>query len=292
MIASLVLSALALAADTPPSDSTGLAAPPPAAVVLAPPIGGFRPATPRDTVLRAPGSPLRFGWTQERLAALGPFRRVSGSATQAIREGDCVWFGAPAQAQLTFRGDHLSRVRLTLQSVAPHVLDYVLDEMRREGFRRTGWSSTSDGGEWEWVGPTLATLTFSGTTLTGDFRLNPEPPPPLAAPAPATSALDTLDLAQPGDRPPPVRRFTPDLPPRPPAAVASGLFGRVVMRALVDTSGVVIDAGALRGPAALESAALDWARAIRFEPYLDRGRAVRFWTEITALFVPGGAARP
>jgi TonB family protein len=291
VIASLAFSVLALAATNPPPiDTTGFALPIPIPGAAAPPPGGaFRTAAARDTALRVPGSPLRFGWTQERLATFGAFRRMSGSPPDAVRDGTCDWFGASGHAQVTFRDDRLSRIHLSLDSVAPHVLDYVMDEMRRQGFRLVDSSSSSGSQQWKWLGRTRATLATSGTSLIGDFELAPEVAP---APPPVPARLDTLDFlaAEAEHLPQPVRRFTPDPPSRPPAAVAAGLFGRVVVRALVDTSGVVIDASAMRGADALQSAALDWARAVRFEPYLERGHAVRFWIGLTTLFLPGPAA--
>lgn len=297
MIASLVLSALALAAPAP--DTSGGANPSAATdVVIGNPhlassgSGAMLVATPADTMLRLPGSPLRLGWTQERVAALGTFRKLSSSANTVTREGDSRWLGAPSRVTLTFRDDRLSSVRLTLESAAPHIANYAEDELRRQGYRCVKRTSSTAGTESEWMGRAHARLSANATTLSCEFE--PRVAPPLHPPMPAIAPLDTIDflsLEVSSRLATPVRLFTPDPPPRPAAAIEAGVFGRVLVKALVDTSGAVIGASTIRGAAMLEANAIEWAKAVRFAPYRDQDRAARFWIGIPVLFLPGDDAR-
>jgi len=298
VIASLVLSVLALASSAP--DSAGVAHPSPATdvVLSAPPgfaaSGAEIVATAADSTLRLPGSAFRLGWSQERVATLGSFHELSASARTVTREGDCRWFGAPGRATLTFRHNRLSSVRLVLESAAPHIMNYAQDELRRAGYRCVARTVSGNGEDSEWLGRAHAKLGIGATTLSCEFEPYVAPAPPPAAPA--IAPLDTIDFLAPevaNRLAAPMRVFTPAPPARPAAAIEAGVYGRVLVKALVDTSGAVIDASPLRGSAMLEASAIAWAKAVRFAPYREHDRAVRFWIGVPVLFVPGDtASRP
>jgi TonB family protein len=239
-----------------------------------------------DTLVRIPGALLRLGWTKERAAGIGTFRQTANSPNSETREGDCRWFGSPAQASLTFEKGTLARIRLKLSPVAPHVVSYIEDELRRQGYRRVRWVPDSSLAESEWAGRTHIQISSGGGKLTAD--ITPAPPPP--SPPPVVVKLDTLDFlaadAIPG-LPAPVRRFMPPGPERPASPESFGVFGRVLVNALVDTAGVVIEAHVARSIAALDSSALEWARGVLFEPYRHLERPALVRVGIPVLFLPG-----
>lgn len=79
---------------------------------------------------------------------------------------------------------------------------------------------------------------------------------------------------------------TPPPPVRPRIAVDAGLFGRVQVRARIDTTGRVVHAEIARGIAEFNSAALAWAADVRYEPYRVNGRPVPVVVTIPVVFAP------
>ncbi|HEY6865936.1 MAG TPA: energy transducer TonB, partial [Candidatus Eisenbacteria bacterium] len=125
----------------------------------------------------------------------------------------------------------------------------------------------------------------SETALAADLEPAPAAPAP-PAPARAAAALpETLRVAlQPaGPLPAPVVldscRAT-----RPPLAQENGVFGRVMIDALVDLEGRVVATRVTHGVPMLDSAAVDCARHYRFAPYLVGGRPSPFWVAIPVRF--------
>jgi TonB family protein len=93
--------------------------------------------------------------------------------------------------------------------------------------------------------------------------------PPGAAPAP-----DSLP-ARPDSLPAPAV-LAGCQPVRPEIARQSGVFGRVLVEATVDSSGRVVEARVIRGVPMLDDAALECARQYRFAPCAWRGRTHPF----------------
>ena len=280
---------MALAAS--PSADSARTVVPPAADSARAVTGAAPPSAPADTSARVPGSAFRLGWTGERASTLGAFPVVTSSPDSVVRHGDCRWFGAEATARLTLREGRLTRVELTLEKPAPHVTSYVLDEMRREGYHRLSSSDEGKSQKSEWLGRTRASLAISDASLVGNFGTIVRDTGILAVAKPA--AGDTLDFTQPSTAtdtlPPPRFAFRPPNPERPAAAVQAGVFGRVMMEALVDPTGAIAALKITRGIAELDDAALGWAWQVHYVPYFSHGRAT--WFRI-AISVPFAAQRP
>ena len=240
------------------------------------------PAAPADTSARIPGSSFKLGWSADRAATLGSFRLVSNAADSVAREGDCRWFGNSASARLTYRDGRLTRAVLSLDQPPPYLVSYALDEMRRGGYRRTAFDSAGGSQTTQWVGRARATLVASRTKLTGNFSTFEVFVP--AAPA----ASDTIDFTQVANMvdtlPPPQFASRPPNPDRPPGAVQAGVFGRVMVGALVDTSGTVAAVHIDRGISELNDAALAWARTVRYQPYVYQGRPTWFRIGVSVSF--------
>jgi len=299
-------------------------------------------AAPRDTSIRVPGSSLRLGWSHERTSVLGSFKEESNAGETAVRRGNVRWFGATAQATLTYRAGRLAVVRLQCTEATPALASYVPDELRREGYRRVSDVIESGAETTEWLGPGRVTLSASGKSLiasvasretvraeaatpgaasandstpasaatgtntpvgtatpgAGSIAATPTKVSPVATPRATTSAAHTDSLpvgALPGEidftaasrkdsLPPPRIASTPPPPVRPRIAVDAGVFGRVLVRARVDTSGRVVHAEIARGIAEFNSAALAWASDVRFDPYLVNGRPAPVVVTIPVVF--------
>jgi TonB family protein len=85
---------------------------------------------------------------------------------------------------------------------------------------------------------------------------------------------------------------TPPPPVRPRIAVDAGLFGRVQVRARVDTTGRVVHARIARGIDEFNSAALAWAADVRFEPYRVNGQPAPVVVLIPVVFAHADGGRP
>jgi TonB family protein len=71
---------------------------------------------------------------------------------------------------------------------------------------------------------------------------------------------------------------------RPAMARENGVFGRVLVDALVDTAGRVVATRIARGSPMLDSTARECARHYRYAPYVQRGRPSPFWITIVVRF--------
>jgi TonB family protein len=247
-------------------------------------------AAPADTLVRVPGSALRLGWSSERTSVLGSFRLAGGSAGGEVREGEVTWFGSPARVTLTYRTGRLAEVRLAATSASPRLANYVPDDLRRRGYRRVGEVLNSGTSVSEWEGAANIRLTVGEGSVTAE--VSPRAAPVATATEPPPALLDfTLEGAM-DSLPQPRRTLTPADPVRPQLAVEAGVFGRVLVRARVDVSGTVEHAEIERGIAELNNEALEWAGAVRFEPYLHQGRPAPFVVRIPVAFLPARSAAP
>lgn len=263
-----------------------------------------------DTMVRIPGTSVRFGTDLERVSTVGRFEPQGGTPGPGgitrpplplppgtdVREGPLRFFGLDAVASLTFEEHRLASARFVVDPISPHSLDYLEDQLRRMAYRRS--CATRSIGSWdcEWAGPTTVHLSLAGSRMTAEVRL-PEPrPEPLAAIPDSTTATSprdslapdaapvTLTLTETDSLPPPIAIETCK-PRRPDAARRDGVFGRVWVRVLVDVDGRVTDAQIERGIASLNDAALDCARRFRFAPYVVNGRPTRVWHPLALAFL-------
>jgi TonB family protein len=205
------------------------------------------------------------------------------------------------------RDDRLAEVELNATGISPRFASYVPDELRRQGYRRLSHEAASGTSTSEWLGrghvrlrllPGSATMTFTPVPV-------PEPEPaaaPLASDAPGatgtaapaadpgvpsdSAGIDFTDAAVAAAWTAPRRTFTPPDPVRPRLAVDAGVFGRVQVRARIDREGRVAHAEIVRGIPELDHAALAWASAVRFEPYVRDGRPRPFVILIPVAFLP------
>jgi TonB family protein len=262
-------------------------------------------AAAHDTSLRLPGTQLRFGTSLVRVqrelalqvappaAARPPGRSAPGViAWQAgVR-----FFGLAGAATLEFEDSVLVRASIIVDQPSPHDIDYVEDDLVRQGFRRRCALRDGLNRRCEWTARARVRLSTSATSLEAVLEplgkpLRPAPAaggaidagPPGADPA-APALPETLQLSLPAPAGAP---GTPGALPwpvvldschaiRPEIARQSGVFGRVLVEVSVDTGGRVVAARVSRGVPMLDEAALACARGYRFAPYLWRGRAHPF----------------
>jgi len=249
-----------------------------------------------DTSLRVPGAWLRFGASQEQVLARGPFVVVPtlGQRNLVTRRGDCRWFGVEVEASLSFREGRLARVRFAAKDLAPHALDYVEDQLTRLGYRRQCERRDLAVRNCEWSGATHVRLQMQPRSLSADIeppRLAPVAARPRAVAAPRETVAvlpEILSLAPGaafGPLPAPHLLSAPEIRPRyPQAALDAGVQGRVRVRALVDTSGLVIATELIRSIPELDSAAVGIVREYQFVPYLSGGRRIRFRVDCPVTF--------
>jgi TonB family protein len=266
-----------------------------------------------DTTLRIPGTSVRFGTTLERLSTIGRFEPPQGTPGPGgisrpppaqpqgteVREGPLRFFGLDAIASLGFQDHALSVARFVVDPISPHSFDYLEDQLRRLAYRRSCVDRGPNQSDCEWLGPATVHVSLTGRRMTATVRPTEPPAEPIAAAAPASAATGTgtpsdtlaaveepvtLTLAESDSLPPPIAIETCK-PQRPEAARRDGVFGRVVVRVLVDVDGRVADAQIERGITSLNAAALDCARRFRFAPYVVNGRPTRVWHPIALAFL-------
>ena len=240
-----------------------------------------------DTSLRVPGTALRFGSSLvqvERVirtlpAAPGTPAGVNPGAT--ARQARLRFFGLDGEATLGFEDGMLAGVRVTVAQPSPHDVDYVEDDLARQGFHRRCELRDGINRNCEWTARARVRLTTSATSLEAEMEPAGVPGRPGAqgggAP-PAAAPPETLALTAPSPHdslPAPVV-LDSCVAVRPDIARQSGVFGRVVVEASVDTGGRVTAVRVVRGVPMLEDAALECARRYHFAPYFRHGRVHPF----------------
>lgn len=298
----MILLVLGLLIGATSFDGAGGTPPGTAADSLRAPIG--EAVAGADTSLRVPGTWLRFGFTQEQVLAREALVVVPSPGQREVvtRRGNMRWFGVDTEASLAFLHGGLARARFVAKDVAPHALDYVEDQLAERGYRRRCEKLGPALRECEWTGPTLVKLHRQPRALTADVEPYHAPPaaPPLhaiarprlepVAAAPETVAVwpEVLRLSPgaggPGLSAPELVDAAPLHPEYPRAARDVGVQGRVWVRALVDTSGTVMEVQVTRSIAELDSVALAGVRGLRFKPYRADGRPLRFRIDIPITF--------
>ena len=237
---------------------------------------------------------------------------VAAPPDGAVREAKMRCFGLDSDATLTFVSGSLAHAAFLLHDPSPHDIDYVEDDLARQGFQRRCAQRQGLDRRCTWMGPVVVEFVSSPTMVSLDVRL-PTPPAPRPAPeslvpppapaaaapavaaavaarpavAPESAALETLWIAATGipDSVVAPRVIDSCRAVRPEAARRAGLFGRVGVEVLVDTSGVVIEARITRSIPALDPTALECARRYRFVPVQRHGRPVRAWVPLSIRFV-------
>ena len=259
--------------------------------------GPARPApAPADTSVRIPGSRLRFGFTPEMVARYGefPIAKVAGKPHEVARRGPATWFGIEGEATLFFRSGHLVRAELKASKVARHAIDYLQDELARQGYRRSCETTGAAQEVCTWHGRTIVKLTTSSGEFSASVEAAPKPrPAPVAAAPPPAPAFvperDVFVLGRPGvvnAFPDPEFDVRPD--PRalyPKAARNAGVQGNVWFRASVDSAGAIASATIVKGIPLLDSAAVAVVKGTRFRPYVFAGKPTRFEVEFPVRFL-------
>ncbi len=271
-------------------------------------------APARDTSLRVPGTVLRFGMSQARVqrvlsaqpapsvqtpaprpraaappASGAPAGPGAAAAVPAVRVR---FFGLDGQATLGFEDDLLANVAIRVSNPSPHDIDYVEDELARQGFRRRCDMREGLMRRCDWTARAHVRLSTSEAILEAYLEPAAAPPWPgaparsLAAPlAPAPPETLWLSLgeaagsqgaAPASDSLPPAVVLASCQPVRPEIARQSGVFGRVLVEATVDSSGRVVATRIARGVPMLDAPALECARQYRFAPCAWRGRTHPF----------------
>ncbi len=285
-----------------------------------------------DTSVRVPGTALRFGMPRAQvqrlvrplpagasaaLAGVAPTPGVPGApgAAPAAPPVALRFFGLDGQATLEFESERLARAVVRVVHPSPKAIDYVEDDLARQGYHRRcetrdGLNRRCDFTGRAWVRLTTTDISLEAYLLPAApaasrvlaARIQPAgaAATPSALPAAVAAALaamrgaappgaappETLLLASPG-APRPAAGAAPDSLPvvrvsfacaavRPDTARALGIFGRVLVEVGVDSTGRVVAARIARGVPLLDAAALDCARRYRFEPAVWRGRVHPF----------------
>ena len=277
-----------------------------AAVSLAASLASFAPAgaaaaaSGHPDSARVPGSWMRIGMTQPQVLTRtpSPLEAGPGSPGKATRQGDAMWFGVPSRVTLHFQGDVLTRAEFVVEDAAPYWIDYIQDQLRLAGYRpRCKQEPVSC----DWQGTTHVRLEVRQRRVEAEITAHaPEPAAarvprrPVATPVPARADtvpvfpdVFVLGRAAPpgGSGVPALVDSTPLMAPEYPArARAAGVQGRVWVRALIDTSGLVTATEIARSIPELDSAAVAVARRCRFRPWPPGAAPVRFQIEIPVTF--------
>jgi TonB family protein len=252
-------------------------------------------AAVHDTSLRVPGTALRFGSSLvqvERVIRTQPVAANTPVGTNpgaTARQTRLRFFGLDGEATLGFEDGVLVGVQVTVAQPSPHDIDYVEDDLARQGFHRRCDVRDGINRTCEWTARARVRLTTSATSLAAGMEPIVEPQRSAVggggAPA-ATAPPETLAFAapSPSDSLPAPVVLDSCVAVRPSIARQSGVFGRVVIEVSVDTSGRVGAARVVRGVPMLDDAALECARRYRFAPYLRRGRAHPFRVALSIRF--------
>ena len=142
---------------------------------------GLLALAPADTVVRVPGTALRFGLADTLVAARG-----FAPAADGAREGRCRFFGMDGAARLRFVDGRLARAEFTVERASPRQRDYVQDQLAAMGYRRSCAKLLPAASDCEWTGRTRVHLTVTGARLEAVVT-------PRAAAGP--TAADTLPAA-------------------------------------------------------------------------------------------------
>ena len=240
-----------------------------------------------DTSVRVPGTPLRFGSTLaqvQHVVRMHPAPPVKLTPPGPATPGVVVWqtglrfFGLAGAATLDFEDSVLVRAVVFVDHPSPHDIDYVEDDLARQGFHRRCEVREGLVRSCEFTARARVRMTTSEATLEAHL----EPTPKLTRDTiPAVATLpETLALSLP---PPSGAAVAAGAPPwatvldscqavRPEIARQSGVFGRVLVEAAVDTAGRVSAARVARGVPMLDDAAVACAWHYRFAPCVWHGR--------------------
>jgi hypothetical protein len=82
--------------------------------------------------VRIPGTRLYLGGLPAEVTSAGSFAAAPGDR----RQGTCRYFGLDATATLSFVQGRLTRASFELDSLSPHSVDYIEDQLRLAGYRR------------------------------------------------------------------------------------------------------------------------------------------------------------
>ncbi len=253
---------------------------------------------------RMPGLALRFGETVAAVDSTHAWEiDIKAPKGKVVRKGPARFFGVPADVKLFFEDGVLARAEAKADSAAPAGLDYVRDQLRLAGFQRSCTIDDPDHQQCTWTGrAAVVTLDIQGLKLTATIE-RPAPPAPVAlapdsagaradssarAPAPPFAGappgfeLDHPEVAKPWPAPEVAQRAKPALPQ---IAREAGVFGRVLVRASVDSTGAVTSTEVLRSIPMLDAAAVACVKQWRFKPYAPAGRPIAFRITIPVLMV-------
>lgn len=237
-----------------------------------------------------PGSALRIGAPISRVDSLrAPGWPLSGPELDR-RRGTLRFFGLEAETQADFADGRLAHVRFVVNGISTHSRDYVEDQLRLMGLRRSCEKFDDTSHDCAWTGRAVLHVTWKPGVLTAEAGaapiLSPPAPPEETAPREAPMLPDTLALAGPHAGGSEIQPVMMDAlaPVYPAAARRAGVQGVVRVLATVDTTGRVLSAELLHGVPELNDAALDTVRACRFEPLVVAGRVTRFRIVIRLVF--------
>jgi TonB family protein len=241
---------------------------------------------------RVPGTTLRFGSGMDRLDTT--FVALPGDSTKPRRKGPVRFYGFPATATLEYHDQRLVIADLVADSISAAAVDYIEDELVREGYRRQCSQWQPGAHVCDWSGRTELHLEITGASVHARVKeAAPAPAVAVAAADPPGSSADPMQVTADG------KISHVDYIPidgagaaiidscsavRPDAARRAGIFGSVDVRVTVDAAGKVKDATIMRGIAELNDAALACARRYTFEPVVWKGRPREFVRTLTIRF--------
>jgi len=272
-----------------------------AAVLAAstPPDSGAAPVAP-DTSVRVTGTSLRFGLALDDVDRRAPVHAVQSPAPGTVaRAGRMRFFGVDTDALLVFDRGLLATASFSSDALSPAAGDYIEDQLTRMGYQRH-CPMTANARTCDWSGRTDVHLQVGSGTLRAEVRpakhapvsaTSHRAPPshvvPIVAPvaahvdSSAAAPSDTIAFVHPGSAPAVLDSCSAQ---RPAAAREAGIYGRVAVQALVDTSGTVTAVHVTRSVPMLDEAALECARRWRFAPFRVGGRALPYHVAMTIRF--------
>ena len=266
-----------------------------------------------DTVTRLPGTRLRMGMAEAMVLERGTFAEVKATGGLTARQGDARFFGVPCQATYYFRDGRLARARFQATGVSPRAQDYVEDQLRRSGFRRTCAHDERRDRQCEWLAASLQVrLLIQDDRLDSVIEAWPPPrdaEPPARPPEkpegteraaagsgmadslqddttqvatlPETLAISLVSRNSASDWPRIVSSLAMDLPE---AADRAGAQGVVWVLALVGADGRVRRATVEGGASELDEPAISWVSRARFAPCERNGQPCRFHVRVAVRF--------
>ncbi len=162
-----------------------------AAMLAALTAGGVVPPSRPSPSVAIPGSALRLGSPVTVVDSLAASRRSGRQPSGDGRRGSTRFFGLPAEVDLEFESGVLARATFSVDTLSTHSRDYIEDQIRLSGFRRSCDRFDEALHDCMWVGAINLHIKWQPGSLSAEATpIEPAiaAPPPVAAPPPPVAA--------------------------------------------------------------------------------------------------------